>query len=285
MLVGVPGGNSSGESGGSIHLDFRPPGPVLAPYVHTFYLFRTEAALEGVERVGLGNIRFVLRGEGSARFASGREAASRPVSITAPPAAAIAYRLKGPFVCFGVSLRPLGWSALTGLNARASAERIVDGATLYGQDALALRTQLQAMETIEAMAIATEAFLLRHLRAVPATHHRLARAVREWELSPDPTIESLYARVDMSPRQVARLLNQYYGGPPKLLERKVRATRAAIALVRGVDPNEVAGMFYDQAHMIRELRQFLGHTPRSLRERADPVLEMMLLREPLPQAD
>lgn len=58
-----------------------------------------------------------------------------------------------------------------------------------------------------------------------------------------------------------------YGAPPKLLARKYRALRAAVALLAGqVSLDEAVGMgFYDQPHMSREIKQFTGYTPRQMK--------------------
>jgi methylphosphotriester-DNA--protein-cysteine methyltransferase len=68
-------------------------------------------------------------------------------------------------------------------------------------------------------------------------------------------------------RQLERMAKRYYGLPPKTLARKYRALRAASALARGEDLDD-AGLgdsFYDQSHLIREVKRFAGLTPKQIR--------------------
>jgi AraC-like DNA-binding protein len=55
--------------------------------------------------------------------------------------------------------------------------------------------------------------------------------------------------------------------PPKMLARKYRALRAARALhSSGEDERAViVSAFYDQSHMIREIKHFAGQTPGQIR--------------------
>ena len=73
-----------------------------------------------------------------------------------------------------------------------------------------------------------------------------------------------------SERQLQRLTKRYFGLPPHTLLRKTRALKAAVVLA---NPNateaqlsRVADFYYDQPHMIREIRHFVGRTPGVLRD-------------------
>lgn len=249
----------------------------LMPLVESWYLYRFNAPeIEGVDRVDMGQIRFMLAGTGTRTFPDGHIESSRPVMINPPGTGAAAYRIEGPFHCFGVSLRAIGWKSLIGLSANKVTNRILDGAELFGPEALTLLERLRGMDRIEDMIEAVEPFLLARRRRVPEAHLALARAVREWAASGAEGVEALYAAVDMSERQVMRVCNEYFGGPPKLLERKFRAIRAAMRIYQGGDPADAAGPFADQSHMINEIRRFTGHTPTSLKAGIDPVLAVTL---------
>lgn len=250
------------------------------PLVESYYLFRDDSSdVNGVDRVDLGQIRFLLRGSGEISFPDRHKEPSCPVMINAPGTAAATYHVDGPFLCFGVSLRAIGWKSLIGLPAHLYANRIVDGAELFGPAALGLLGRLMRLSNLSDMIAEVEPFLLARRKPVPQAHLDLAKAVREWAASEAPVIEGLYARVPMSERQVMRLCNEYFGGPPKLLERKFRAIRAAMRIYQGEEPADVAGRFADQSHMIKELRRFTGHTPRTLRSGIDPVLAVTLDNE------
>ena len=75
-------------------------------------------------------------------------------------------------------------------------------------------------------------------------------------------------------RQLERLTKRYYGLPPKTLARKYRALRAASALARGEDLTDcdIANSFYDQSHLIREVKRFAGLTPQQIKKRQSQLL-------------
>lgn len=261
-----------------MELEFLPASPAIASLVTLFYLYRSdESVVEGVERADVGQIRFMLRGAGELRFPQGHVEESRPVMINGPGTGAARYRVAGPFHCFGVALRPVGWMSLIGVPAHERADHVTDGEAVFGPDAAALLDRLRGCATIEAMVALAEPFLLARARRVPPEHQRLCELVRQWlASSPTPRVQALFDTVPLSSRQVVRLVNQYFGAPPKLLERKFRALRAAVAMAEGAEPRTLAEAFYDQPHMIREIRHFTGHTPGTLAARMDPVLAATL---------
>ncbi len=255
----------------------------LMPLVESYYTYRHGAAIESVERVDMGQIRFVLQGSATITFPDSHSETTCPVMVNGPWSGASSYRTDGAFHCFGISLRAIGWKALIGLPANEVADRVLDAETLFGSEVRALHARLQAAQdrpdAIETMIALVEPFLLAHRKPVPPAHLALARAVREWAASAEPTIDALYAAAGMGERQVMRLCNEYYGGPPTHLKRKFRAIRAAMRIYQGEDPMDAAEPFSDQSHMINEIRHFTGHTPRTLQMGIDPVLAVNLDNE------
>jgi AraC-like DNA-binding protein len=261
-----------------MQLVFAQPSAAIAPLVSIFYLYRNDdSIIDGIERADVGQIRFMLKGHGALTFPGGYREPSPPIMINGPGTGAAAWHVEGPFHCLGLALRPQGWGALIGIPASERADHVTDGATIFGAEGVALLETLRALDTIEQMQPLVESFLLGRMRSIPPEHDRLCEAVRAWLAHPQPQhVSALYAALPWSPRQVERLVNQYFGAPPKLLERKFRALHAATALVDGGDIHEIAERFYDQSHMIREIRHFTGHTPGNIASRIDPVLAMTL---------
>ena len=105
--------------------------------------------------------------------------------------------------------------------------------------------------------------------------------VGEWlahSLAPD--VADLQARCGLSTRQVQRLTDRYFGLPPTALARKYRALRAAVLLSRpDLTADDIAAVedhFYDQPHMIREIRLFAGRTPARIADPDTPFLSAMM---------
>ena len=83
-----------------------------------------------------------------------------------------------------------------------------------------------------------------------------------------PDIADLVTRTGLSLRQVQRSCKRYFGSPPKELVRKYRALRAAVAITHDdADLDDLLlESFYDQSHLIREIKHFTGMTPRVFAE-------------------
>ncbi|MBA15423.1 MAG: AraC family transcriptional regulator [Sphingomonas sp.] len=279
-MVGHGRGNAGRARIDVPELIYMPATGPLMPLVESYYLYRYDAkVIDGVERVDTGQIRFMLKGEGEMTFSSGHREASLPVMVNGPGAAAARYRVAGPFHCFGVSLRPIGWRSLIQIPANRVSETALDADSIFDNEATPLLAPLRNAQSLEEMVAIVEPMLLRHRHRVPEAHLALCRAVREWGASEALGVEALYAMVPMSQRQATRLCNEYFGGPPKLLERKFRAIRAAMRIYQGAPPAVAAAPFFDQSHMIHEVKHFTGHTPTSLREAIDPVLASTLDNE------
>ena len=97
-------------------------------------------------------------------------------------------------------------------------------------------------------------------------------------LSPD--VELLFGQLDYSRRQAERLITRYFGLTPMALSRKYRAVRAASLLAQpeltDEGEAEIATAFYDQPHMIREIRRYCGYTPTLLGGPEEPLFQVML---------
>lgn len=268
-------------------IDFRQATGSLMPHVESYYLYRHGAPdIEGVERIDLGQLRFMIRGEGEVIFPDGHVEKTRPIMVNGPGTAAARYRIRGPYHCFGVSLRAIGWKALIGLPADKVADHIVDGEKLFCEQAPLLLEQLRGMTRLDEMIAAIEPLLKMRqyeVKPVPKAHLLFLGAIREWAASGDPALDRLYALIraksNIGERQVQRLCKEYFAGSPAHLRRKFRAIGAAMRIYQGASASDVIGPFSDQSHMINEIRHFTGHTPTTLRAGIDPVLGLTLGNE------
>jgi AraC-like DNA-binding protein len=259
----------------------------LLPHIESYYLFRCDAdEIDGIERVDLGQLRFLISGEGEVTFPDGHVERTRQIMVNGPGTAAATYKIRGPLHIFGVSLRGIGWKALIGVPAHKVADHIIDGEKLFCEQAPLLLQRLRTMATLEEMVEAIEPLLMmrqQEVKPVPKAHVTFLRVIREWTATEDPTIEWLYARMEeeagMGERQVQRLCKEYFAGSPTHLKRKFRAIGAAMSIYQGAPLDDVIGPFADQSHMINEIKHFTGHTPTSLRANIDPVLAVTLDNE------
>jgi AraC-like DNA-binding protein len=258
----------------SIALDYAVPSEALTPYVTLFYWFRADLPLfEDVERADHAQLRFRLTpGATDYRFADGTTQSVAPVHLVGPTTGAFQVRATGPIQAFGAGITPAGWAALTGMDASAMLNRAVNAVDLFGPGIASAVEQLQAATDLPAMQACAEAIVGRLLHAQREETLAFVRKVDAWlSTSASPQVAALVAETGLSRRQVERKCRALYGGPPKLLSRKYRALRAAVALLADdVAIDEIVGRgFYDQSHMIREIKHFTGMTPGQMK--AEPT--------------
>jgi AraC-like DNA-binding protein len=268
-----------------IKLDIFPPPPPLVPYVTTFFrLCCDEAVIRDVQPSSIGLMAAMARGGGHMRFIDGRVEPSHRFTLQTPTAAASTFEVEGPWHLFGAALAPLGWAALTGLSATEHGNRLYDGAELLGsrlvEAASTVADDFDRLSSAEMVDLFSTA-ILASLSPVKPMHVRFVETVAAWLAgSLSPNVADLEARCGYGKRQVQRLAERFFGLPPTALARKYRALRAAVLLSRpGLSADEIAAVqdhFYDQPHMIREIRLFAGRTPARIADPDTPYLSALM---------
>lgn len=261
-----------------LELDFVVPPPDLRPFVGLFYRFRAPGPyFDDVERAGHAQLRFRLAGTGAYQFADGTRQDAPPFHVVGPTTGPTRLIATGSLWAFGLGLTPAGWAALIGTDASAMANRCIDATELFGDAVAETAIPLRACPCAASMVEAAAPLLRRLFGQGHGGTLDFVRAVDAWLAgSPSPALTVLEAATGLSRRQVERRCNALYGAPPKLLARKYRALRAAVAMASGEEP--AADGFYDQSHMIREVKQFTGLTPRRMRDEPGVLAQLTIAR-------
>ena len=265
----------------AVQLDYRVPPDDLRPFVTLFYHFRAEIPFfEDVERADHAQFRFRFRGEeASYQFPDGTVQEAGTVHVIGPTSGAMTTRSRGPVEVIGMGLQPAGWAAMLGIEASALLNRVVDVSLLLGEAADAALVAVREAEGTDAKVAAAEAFVRDAIAAGDTRAIDFAQKIDAWLAdSVSPQVDDLIEATGLSRRQVERRCNALYGAPPKLLARKYRALRAAVALASGSATLDalIADGFYDQSHLIRELKQFTGLTPRQLRSEPSMLAQLTM---------
>ncbi len=266
-----------------VQLEHYPAPARLQSYVTTLFTLRSAAPrISDVLPAAVGYLAFVQCGTGLIRFASGRADHAFPETLLTPTSAAAGLEVDGPWHMVVAALSPFGWAALTGLDAGDHADRAYDAAEVLGEHAAALGEQMRALHRAaphDGAALIAElaAFIEPRLRPLNPRHTALIARVAEWiSGSFSPELADLQRTAGYSSRQLQRLVERYFGTSPKQLARKYRALRVA-ALLQSDETSEeraaeLVNLFYDQSHLIREMRHFLGRTPSRLAKGENSLL-------------
>lgn len=274
------------ETEAKVSLRYWEPSEELRYFFGSMYLFSASSPdYRDMTRADMPQMRFMISAGGEYEFHDGRRAKTPEICMIGPTMGATRFELDGPARVLGVSVLPLGWLALTNDSAHDWADRLCDleknGDSGYRERLNALRQ----CSDIDAEVEKTWAFLEARLKPVPSAMIDLVAKIDAWLSDSDsPLIDEIVEATGLSARQLARYTNRLYGAPPKLLARKYRALRCASQIV--IDKknwNELCdeGNFYDQSHFIREIKQFLGHTPHQLLSDPTAVARLTVQRRAL----
>lgn len=259
-----------------VQLDYVVPAEDLSEFVTLFYHFRADVPiLEDTERADNAQLRIRLSPGGAEyRFPDGTAQQAADIHVIGPTSGAMKFRAEGPVWVFGMGLSAAGWAAMLGNDASSMLNRTIDATGLFGAPRLrAAQSALRNAADTAAMVVIGEALVRQLISDGDQGALGFVRQVDDWLAgSPSPDMADLIAGTGLSRRQIERKCNSLYGAPPKLLARKYRALKAAVALATDGDGLDdiIARGFYDQSHLIREVKQFTGLTPRQIK--AEPGL-------------
>ena len=249
-------------------LHYRLPHEDLREFISLYYLLDCPDAVDGEhERAGVAQVRFILKGNAHMDFHGGGQADCDDAFVVGPSSAATRFSMPAGFLMFGTGLLPAGWGVMTQACAAEYIDTAVPARHIFPRIDKYM-PRLMACKDIDEMAAAADEVLVPLIRDANPKVLAFTRVVDNWlSADPSPDVRDLRAQFDMSDRQLARKVNHYYGHPPKYLARKYRALRAGRALVEAdrEESDYLRDAFYDQSHMIRELKMFTGTTPSRLR--------------------
>ncbi len=259
----------SGNGYAMIAVQYDAPSALLAKLVSSFYRLDFEGDnFSEIERADRAQFRFQLRGEGEYHFASGQIAPTYPATIIGPTTAPVRAVASCPLTIFGWGMSAEGWVALMGKEAADFVDRAIDARELFGDSIMLLRDKLVQANNFSEQCVIGDNFATDIYSHGETAAFEFTTKVDQWLVEHiDPDVEELIKSTGLSPRQLERITKRYYGMPPKKLARKYRALRAAHALARGdsLDDTDLGLAFYDQSHLIRELKAFTGLTPSQLK--------------------
>ena len=249
----------------------------LAELVNTFFVIETHRGrIDEILPAYSAQFLIYVSGNGSLRPANGPAYQSETVNLTAPLLSAVPCTIYGPARIVGASLTPLGWQCLANMpadevnNCAVQSSRVLSRSELERFESLVqgARDGTVTKQAIFA-AIGDTVRVRRHL--LNPEHIRFVAKVTAWlGGSLNPSLDELYRNVGVSQRTAQRLCRRYFGVSPSRLAKRFRAIRAAMLLANPTLSdeirNEIVSAYFDQAHLIRDIRRYTGRTPGGLKE-------------------
>ena len=258
-----------------------------AEYFRVAYHFRTEErSLKDKLPAVAGQFLLFMHGKGALHFADGRIAHSGLCYFITPMTQAAEYHLEGPLHAVGIGLTELGWASLTGLNVDKVGNTTIDAHNILGAECQNFAEETAQLYnsgdiTPHQVADRMREFLSPRFVPLEEKQKQLIRITRAWATqSLNPGVQELYAALPYSPRQIQRLVSRYFGQPPVQLAKRMRASFVASVMNHnGVTPQldaEIGESYFDQPHLIRDVKQVAGRTPSKIGEPKASVLSDIL---------
>lgn len=232
------------------------PSKILAHYVEAYYVsFNLDGPSTPFPAISTSYLKFSQ----AAAILSGQ--ATRPTITKASSG-----NLRG----LGVKLRPGAASALFGIPAHEVTDRVIPLEDILGNTAHELGEQISAAATPADQQKLFEKTFVRFAQQHQDTGNRIEQQAAILRELSTTQVSRLARQLGYSPRHFQRKFNELVGFSPRLYKRISRFEKAVQLIQMSaksgkMDWSAVAVRcgYTDQAHLIRDFRQFAGQTPTS----------------------
>jgi AraC-like DNA-binding protein len=167
-----------------------------------------------------------------------------------------------------VGFQPGGMHRLLRIPMNELLDIPIDSSLLLGREIAEVTEQLNAAPEVDKMVEVVEQYLLKKvkgLKSILPVEEVLIQMLRKKNLV---SVDQLAKQACVSVRQLERQLQERTGMPPKLFLRLIRFSRAWVMREKSKDISwlEIAHAceYADQMHMIRDFKDFVGVTPKTL---------------------
>ena len=250
-----------------IYREFR-PSPALNGLVDRLWWLEGPAELIGAEPIPPdGRTEIIVHGADvfAERAGSGEWRVQDRVLLAGQATHAVAVRPRGYARLVGARLHPTGAFAFFGVPQDALTDSITELTLIDTRLARALRDDVATREHGSEMIAALDRALVKaappHAATSPA-NDAVAMAMGRRGLM---KVSEMARVLDLSARQLERVFRERIGLRPKLFLRVLRFQEVLRSLREGAPGNwaDIAARhgFYDQAHFIRDFKEFVGESP------------------------
>jgi AraC-like DNA-binding protein len=262
----------------------RAPAADLAPWVARLYASAVDAPPGHQMQCGLFNdtslFRIQAKGVWTAATRDGVLEHERSALFFGPQSRRMPVSVMGSFVSVGISMRPGAGHALVKANTVSYLDRVV-ASEEWGLSGVAALAVLDREATQEEWLCGLEDLVRQIVAKADGARPDPITTRFETVSLADPTINIAEFADDcgIEQRRLERLIRRDFGMPPKQVLRRARALDMASHL-RGVADYEEAEVlvlrYYDQSHLIREMTEMFGMSPRQFVETSQPIMTLAL---------
>jgi AraC-like DNA-binding protein len=190
------------------------------------------------------------------------------------------WKVIGKAETFGIRIKPEGLLQLFKMPASAIYLDYTDLESVLGKNINAFSDSLYGAKDVRELIRISEQFLTNKLQQVNVERNYVVEATKLIRQSKGAlTIEKLSESLYVSKRQLERSFKDHYGASPKVYQRIIRFRYAYNYIQRSKNQPTWADVAYqcgyaDQAHMIRDFKEFTGHVPTLLTQKEESYYQL-----------
>ncbi|MEK6637732.1 MAG: AraC family transcriptional regulator [Pseudomonadota bacterium] len=262
-------------------LNHYPPAPALDPYIRRHYVFRAEmpadADVQDKMIAETAFIRIPLRGEWYIEGEAGDWIPACGAKLFGPNSRGFPLRVVGPFLILGCGIKPSGWKSLFDCSAHLHTDRMTALEDLWGDIATDMMRELDADQSDETMVAAMDRAIARQVDKIGLrqTDSQIEQFETIGRIDSTVRIDDAARELGLSVRQLERRSLESLGMTPKTFLRRCRFLDMAMTM-RGFshpsDEDLAELRYFDQSHLNREFKRFVGMTPKTFRNAYTPLM-------------
>ncbi|RPD39135.1 helix-turn-helix transcriptional regulator [Chitinophaga barathri] len=242
-----------------------PPSPLLQPYIKCYWIFATgqEGITETIYPSGYLELAINISAGNVVTILNDRHIKMPPVEVLGHLTAPGKITASKSTTLLIARFHPHASAIFFPAQASEFTNDSIDLKDLIKQDAEELFERIMEQETLEQKVAVLDRFLVNKLKGLIKDQQRL-ELVRHLSAGDTVSVEKLAQRFGVSERYVQKLFLDYVGVTPKSFFNIQRFNKS-LQLVRTstVSLTSIAYEcgYFDQAHFIKEFRNFTGLTP------------------------
>ena len=267
------------------HYEFN-PSEALRPYVECYWYqnfdgdIKAAAPIQRCVPLGMTEIIFHLNEHDCEVFFAGEWRKLPHAFVVGVYKDAVIWKSTGGCRIFGIRMKPEALIEIFNIPAAMLANDYADIHDFFGRDMSALTGSIIGETHVSNLIAYTERFLLGQMKYASRQMNYVSEATRMIRASKgNLRLETLSEQLYISERQLQRSFKDGIGISPKAYQRIIRFRNAYEYLQHTADNFSWADVSYsfgysDQAHVIRDFKQFTGAVPTALLLQSEEFQQM-----------
>jgi AraC-like DNA-binding protein len=258
-----------------------PPAAELDPYIRRHYVFRAEmpadADIRDIMIAETAFIRIPLRGDWYIEGETGEWEPAQGPKLFGANSKGFPLRVVGSFLILGCAIKPSGWKSLFNCPAHLYTDRMAPLEEVWGEIATEMMAHISADQTDEELVAILNAAITKQIERVGL--RQIDAQIEHFEtrgrIDSTIRIDDAASDIGLSVRQLERRCLESLGMTPKTFLRRCRFLDMAMTMRGFSHPNEedlAALRYFDQSHLNREFKRFVGMTPKTFQNGYTPLM-------------